>query len=157
MAISLNSINSTLSSYGTRITNLENKVTNGYVTMVSLWTGTARNTTITVAALANYNVCWFKTSWGDCMCYKGGSTVIYDDADNGNIDRISISWSGTTVTTSTGNAWHNIALTQICGLKIYYIFRYNMVCEFLSKIKIKLIAFLEALLKKGGVERWLSV
>ena len=54
MAISLNSLNSTVSSYGTRITNLENKVVKSGYSETLLWSGENWNSGATITLSQSY-------------------------------------------------------------------------------------------------------
>lgn len=150
MAISLNSINSTLSSYGTRITNLENRGSAGITVIYNNASGTYRLS----SNISAYDIVFITYGCHDttkqrysCVVFpKKVSSMLFGCHAPGEYHATLSVTSTSQVSTLRGQ--NNCKIYTMIGLKLYYNFSYNILHEFLSKIKIKLIAFLETLPKK---------
>lgn len=120
MAISLNTVNNTVTNHETRIKALENKATSNIksLTLTTLWTGSTSGN-LTIAALANYSLIIVVTTGrhASFLCVKGGGYFgPYDDSGDAVFDWVRTSWSGTTLTNSVRSGRATNVITKVIGI-----------------------------------------
>lgn len=115
MAISLNSLNSTVSNHTTRITNLENK--SYKLSPTKLWTGNSK--TASSSTFSNYNIFAIKTTYRNYsfIMIRGFSGFgLADDIGGATYFTSYAVISGTTITLTVSGNWISPNIAEIWGI-----------------------------------------